>query len=1119
MNKKLIKVSNALLLTEFKHIFRVMKLTSLFGVLCVSSAFAINVNSQSLRVNIQANQKQAKEVIKQIEEQTDYLFVYNHDKVNLNNTVTIQANNETVAEVLNQMFAGTDIIYAMQGNNILLMQKDAVVQQSGKVVTGTIVDPSGMPVIGANVMVKGTTNGTITDMDGKFSLEVGKDAILVVSYVGYANQEISIGNQKTLSITLKEDSEALDELVVVGYGTMKKSDLTGAVTTIKSEDIQSRPVPSVASSIQGKMSGVMIQETSGDLAGRYTFSVRGTGSVTGSNDPLIVVDGVPLFNNDLSTVNTKDIVSVDVLKDASATAIYGSRAANGVVLVTTKRGSSGKPTVSFSMDVGMENIAKRYEVLTTEQQRQLFVVAFKNSNRNPSVYEDLSNPVWEIDTDWQDLGTRTGSRQNYTIGIQGGGTNNQYAISASYVKRIGTMKNSDLDGFFLRTNNDITIGKKLKIASSISASYQTQNKLNNDSWGSGAYQRLISSHSYLPAFDENGDFFGVATSADPYFGENSNPLIDQLSNINQIKTTRVLGNLKLDYNIIDGLTLSVNAGTDLGFVSGYKYFPVYQYGKYSRVEGSTTKSMEESLNWIVDATLQYVKKWNKHSINALIGVSAQQNILKNTSATGTGTVDNSLDQLSNQTNFSASSSSVTSSLASSFVRFNYNFAEKYLLTSTVRRDGSSKFGPNKRFGVFPSLSAAWRISEENFLKESNVLSNLKLRVGYGLTGNQNIADFAFVTRAYATPYIWGNNMVVGNSSDNMGNPDLQWESSQQVNIGLDASFFNNRLSFVLDIYDKQSKDLLIQSPIAMIAAVSQGPFVNIGSVQNRGVEFSANSVNIQSKKFSWTTNFNISFNKNKVLDIGTNALGEPLQIPGATIPLPADFANLTQAGQPVGAFYMLQFDGVWQSNEKDLAAKYNCVPGDPKYIDRNGDFEINAQDKDYVGSPLPTFFGGITNTFNYGPFSLNVMCTFAGGNKLYHAMRNLNARGVPWNQQLAEVADYWTEDNPSNTVPRPSQGGNTTNYVTKVSTRFLENGDYFRLKNLSLSYSLPPKFINRLGMSNAVVSISGSNLFTITKYTGLDPEASSLGSLLSGGIDYTPYPSTRLYSMSLQLTF
>lgn len=1073
---------------------------------------------RSQTINFSANNLTIKKAFAEIEAQTDMSVDYDESVINLHKKIDIPITGKSLGETMNILLEGSGCTFVIKDNHIVI---SAEIKEAKNLltVTGVITDEHGEPIIGVNVMEKGTTNGCISDINGHYSIEVQTNAVIQISYIGYITREIRVNNQKVINIQLSEDTQNLEEVVVVGYGTQRRKDLTGAVSSISAGEIQSRSVPSVAGSLQGKMSGVMIQETGGDLTGRFQFSVRGTGSVTGSNDPLLIVDGVPLFNNDLSTLNTKDVVSVDVLKDASASAIYGARASNGVVIITTKRGQSGKPVISFSMDLGFENIAKRYEVLTTDQQRRLFVEAFKNTNRNPEVYENINDPVWQIQTDWQDLGTRTGVRQNYNLSVQGGSENNKYAVSGSFSRRLGTMKNSDLNEFFLRANNDITVGEKLKIATSISGAYQHQNKLNNDVWGTGAYQRLISSHTYLPAYDENGDLFAVATTADPYFGENSNPLIDQLMNVNKENSARMIGNLKVDYSIMKDLTFTANLGADLGFINGYKYLPVYKIGRYTRTEGSTTNSSKETINWVTEATLQYSKRLEKHLFSALIGVSAQQHVLKNTNTTGTGTIDNSLDQLSNQTNFTATGTSVTSALASTFVRLNYGFRDRYLFTGTLRRDGSSKFGPDKRYGLFPSISGAWRVSEESFLKEADFLTNLKLRVGYGLTGNQNISDFAYVTRAGASPYVWGNSMVVGNSSVNMGNPKLQWESAQQFNIGVDASFIKDRLSVVIDYYDKKSKDLLIQTPIPYIAAVTENPYVNLGSVQNRGVEIGINSRNMISRKFSWSTNFNISFNRNKVLDIGKNALGEALVIPGDNIPLTSDYANMTKEGHPVGAFYMYQFDGIWQKNEAEEAAKFGSVPGDPKFVDRNNSKSLDTGDKDFVGSPLPTYYGGFTNTFSYGPFSLNIFFNFAGGNKIYHAMRNLNARGVPFNQQLAEVADFWTEDNPSNTIPRPSQGGNTTFLATRVSTKYLEDGKYLRLKNVSLSYELPKSFLTKLNVNNATVSVSGTNLITFAKYTGLDPEALSSQNLLTGGIDYTPYPSTRFYSFSLQLSF
>jgi TonB-linked SusC/RagA family outer membrane protein len=1107
----------------FKKSLEIMKIPFFFLFTVTFQLAATETDAQNARIEIKASDLTVKELITEIECQTDFLFLYRNNDFDVNRLIHINKKDGNISSLLDDAFSGTDISYEFRNRYIVLSKnilsaKTSSLQQNSRKISGTVTDENNEPVIGASVVEKGTTNGIITGIDGDFTLTIGSNSILRISYVGYVTQEILVKDLENIVVTLIEDSKALEEIVVIGYGTMQRKDLTGAVSSIAAADLKARPVPSVGASLQGKLSGVMIQETGGDLTGRFRFSIRGTGSVTGSNDPLIVVDGIPLFNSDLSTINHKDIVSVDILKDASATAIYGARASNGVVIITTERGKTGKPSITFSTDLGFENIAKRYEILTTEQQRLLFIEAFKNTNRNPAAYEDAANPVWQIQTDWQKLGIQTGVRQNYNLSINGGSENNKYAISASYRKRLGIMKNTDLDEFYLRANNDISIGKKLKFSTSLGGTYQNQHILENDKWGTGAYQCLVRTHTYLPAYDEKGDFFAVSSTADPYFGENSNPLINQLMPTNKQNTTRIMGSIKADYDIIEGLTLTANAGADIASINNYQYLPVYEIGRYTRTQGSTTNSNRHTLNWVTDLTLQYGRKWKDFSLTLLAGTSAQQYVLENFNATGAGTIDNYLDQLSNQTSFNATGTSVTSSLLSAFFRFNYGYKDRYLLTGTIRRDGSSKFGADRRYGVFPSVSAAWRMSEETFLKDSGSLNNLKLRMGYGVTGNQDIDNFAFLTRAGAAPYVWGNSLVVGNSPVNMGNSRLQWESAKQFNAGVDVSLFKDRVSFVLDYYDKRSEDLLIQIPVPYTASVTENPYVNLGSVRNSGIELSVTTRNLTGK-FNWTTDFNISFNKNEVLDIGRNAVGEPLKIPGENISLPNDFVNLTMAGKPVGAFYLYDFTGIWQKNEAKEAALFGAVPGDPKYADLNNSKTLDTEDKKFAGSPLPEYFGGFTNAFSYGPFSLSVFFNFAGGNKLYNAMRNLNARAVPFNQQLAEVADFWTEDRPSNTVPRPSQGGNTTFLTTRTSTRYLEDAAYLRLKNLSISYALPQAFLSRIKSSNAVISLNATNLITFTKYKGLDPEALSTSSLLSGGIDYTPYPSTRFYSLSIQLSF
>jgi TonB-linked SusC/RagA family outer membrane protein len=1084
-------------------------------------------------VTIRLTNLPLKEAIAQLQTRTQVRFVYS-SRIRLDERVTLVADNEKLASVLDRLLRPLHIDYRVINDQIALSRqkpKETVINMqpidplkqdpvADITIRGKVTDAetnSGLP--GVSVVVKGTSRGTTTDAAGNFQLAMpDPPTVLVFSFVGYSTQEINVGNESNIAVSLKATAGSLSEVVVVGYGTQKVTDITGSVVRVSEKTLQSRPVSNFQDALQGRTSGVQIQQTGGDLSGRYSINIRGIGSVTGSNNPLIVVDGIPLFSSDFSTINPKDIIAIDVLKDASATAIYGARASNGVLNITTRRGQAGKTEFTFSTSQGVENIFKRYDVLTTEQQRLLFIEAFKNTNRTASVYEDLSNPAWGINTDWQKLVTQTGMRQDYNLGISGGTEKSRFAISASYLNRKGIIRTSDLQSFFFRANNDITFSPKFRLATSLSGSRQSQSPVTNDTWGGGAYKGSISVHRYIEPFDANGNLKGITNTADPYFGENRNPLIDLYLPTRRATTSRLLGNMKADWDIIPGLTLSGNAGADLVFQNGFTYQPVYSIGIYTLDQGSTSVSSGQQINWVTDATMQYAKTFGKHDLKALAGVSAQTFTNKTSNVTGSGTVDNALDQLANQTNFTGSGSDLTSGLASVFGRLNYGYDSKYLVTATLRRDGSSKFGANKRYGIFPSASAAWRVSEEPFMKSQSWLSDLKLRAGYGLTGNQSIGDYAFITRAGADPYVFGNSVVVGNAPQNIGNPNLQWESAKQFDVGVDFGLWRNRLSFTIDYYTKKSENLLIRIPVPFTAGVVENPTVNIGSVQNQGLELAVSSRNFVGK-FTWTTDFNLTYNQNKVLDIGTNSVGAPLEIPGYIVELPGEPANLTRAGSAVGAFYMYQFAGIWQTADKDLAAQFGAVPGDPRYTDLNGNGKFDTGDKMFAGNPNPKFFGGLTNSFSYGPFSVSFFLMFSTGNQLYNSMRNLNARSVPFNQQLAEIADFWTPTNPSTTIPRPSQGGNTTYLATRVSSRFLENADFLRLKDVSVAYELPTTLTRSLKLSRARISLQAVNLLTLTKYQGLDPEASSRTDLLSGGIDNTPYPLSRMYSATLQIGF
>ncbi len=592
------------------------------------------------------------------------------------------------------------------------------------------------------MVIKGTTRGTTTNGNGEFGLEVPETAnTLIFSFVGYVTQEVAVGNQSRIAVQMKVDNKSLEEVVVVGYGTQKKSDLTGAVSSISESQIQSRPVTGFNDALQGRSSGVQVRQSGGDLSGKFSISIRGTGSVTGNNDPLIVVDGVPLFSSSFSTINPQDIASMDILKDASATAIYGARAANGVVLITTKQGKSGKATFNFNTDVGFEQITKRYDVMSTEEQRLLFVEGFKNANRDLSTYNDPTNPVWKTDTDWQDLGTRIGFRQNYNLGFSGGNDRNLYSGSVSYLNRKGVLINTDLQSWSLRLNVQSKVNDWITITSNLSGSYQKQNVQENDTWNATGYRALVYSHSYTVPYDEFGNLSATNTTAAPYFGSNNNPLIDLILPTRQNSTTRLLGNMKVDFQLTKALKLSANAGADLVNGGDYNYSPVYNIGIYSRPEGITTENLSKEINWVSDAYLTYDKNIEDHALNVVGGVSVQQFYNKDYSVTGRGTIDNALNQLSNQTSFIATGSTVVPGLASGFMRVNYGFKGKYLMTATVRRDGSSRFGPENKFGTFPSASLAWRVSEEDFMKGSTFFNDLKLRASLRVDGKSKHWEF------------------------------------------------------------------------------------------------------------------------------------------------------------------------------------------------------------------------------------------------------------------------------------------------------------------------------------------------------------------------------------------
>lgn len=1142
MNKKLIKVSNALLLTEFKHIFRVMKLTSLFGVLCVSSAFAVNVNSQSLRVNIHANQKQAKEVIKQIEEQTDYLFVYNHDKVNLNNTVTIQANNETVAEVLNQMFAGTDIIYAMQGNNILLMQKDAVVQQSGKVVTGTIVDPSGMPVIGANVMVKGTTNGTITDMDGKFSLEVEEGATLQISYIGYANQEIKVGNQKTLSIALKEDAEALDELVVVGYGTMKKRDLTGAISSVKGDDILTMTEPSVGKMLQGRAAGLQVSQNSAQPGGGLSFLIRGAGSVNASNAPLIVIDGFPITEfsepgggrydgggkSSLNSLNPSDIASIEVLKDASSTAIYGARASNGVILISTKKGSGEKVSVEYSGNIGIQQYTDSYDVLDASElmfqanraKKEIWMrdngIAPYGTNSEAEVSEtnpfipkytddQIKNPP--VNTDWLGAITRTGITTQHNVSVSKGGKSTKYLISGNYFNQKGIIKDSGVERFSGRINLDQKINDIISVGLISSAS--RVNNSNVPLGGSGNEWAGIvrSAIQYSPLVKIQEDDGTYPLNPEMSFMPNPVSLLE-ITDKSTVENVRAIGSISL--TPLEGLFVKFNAGIDRNIGFRTVYLPKSTlYGQNVGGEASINQSNRLDTNF--DLTATYNKSFNeKHSLTVMLGGSYQTfSYMWHNAGNKDFLIDDFLWynlQSGEAPKPSVSSGGGKDVTASYFGRLNYNLLDRYLFTLTFRADGASNFAENKKWGYFPSAAFAWKLINEPFMIHAqNFMSDLKLRISYGQTGNASIGSRALALYGAGNQILWGDAIKIGTYPSQLANPDLTWEKSSELNLGIDFGLYEQRLTGTVEYFNRVTSDLLSTQSLMSYLPVNSIN-ANIGATRSTGWEVSLTSHNIDLSDFNWMTTLTFS----RYVDRWKERSPEWR---------PTIYETTNDYIRPIFSYLS---DGLIQEGEV-VPHMPGALPGQIKIkdiggyelnddggyaTDENGRFinthqpdgKIDEADMVCLGTTSPGFTIGLNNTLRYKKFDLTVYFYGVFDRTMINPLISEYTENLQNIQNgknfIAEwVTDMWTHDNQDALYPSLFKNpyGSADYYREKAW--------FIRCQNISMGYNI-----------NNIIRVSANidNAFVITPYKGVDPETDTYAA---------SYPNARTYSIGLNLKF
>jgi TonB-linked SusC/RagA family outer membrane protein len=1010
-----------------------------------------------------------------------------------------------------------------------------VLHAQDRTVTGTVTtSEDGQPLSDVSVTVAGTKVGTTTDANGKFTIRVsGRNPQLEVGHVGYATRKVSVTGNGNVNIALAPDVRQLSEVVVVGYGVQKKSDLTGAISSIKGSDLTQLSTQRVDQALQGRAAGVMVLNTDGAPGGNTTIRVRGSNSINGGNNALIVIDG--LQGGNLNSINPNDIESIEILKDASATAIYGAQGANGVVLITTKSGKKGKPVISYNYSYGVSKLRKKLAVMNAADFARTVnaaVLTRNGSGANPvPIFSDADIQNYEKNggTDWQDVIYRTAPIQNHELSISGGTDNMKYLISGGYLNQQGILVNSEYQRFSLRANIKTDITKWANFGLSWAG---TKEAGNSPPFGSADISFLGNSVNVAPRwaptepiYDANGNY----SVHRPGYGapDTWNPLASALEPKVDNNTVTNLLNSYLEFKPFEGLSLRITGGANVMNINNRIYHNLKTYeGKQNGGLGIATAST--NVRYQNSNILTYDKTIKDHHLT-FTAVAEQQYTKYNYSSIRAShfLVDQTgVDNLGGANIVVPSSDAQERVLNSYLGRINYAFADKYLITASYRADGSSVFGKNNKWGYFPSGSVAWKASEENFIKNLNLFSTLKLRASWGITGNQAISPYqtlASISSGSNYPYNGGEGTDLGFYIANAPNPNLKWESTKQTDLGVDMSFYRGRLNITADYYSKVTTDLLMSRTLPGYTGFTS-IIDNVGSVRNRGVELEISGDPIVGT-FRWNTGFNISGNRNKVLDLGAvDMIGYRTTKGGYSVNNP--FMYLIK-GQSFGQIYGYGYEGTWKTSEEKEAAVYGQLPGDPKYTDLNGDGVINKKDLKVIGKAFPDFIFGWTNRLSYKNFDLTFLIQGTRGNDIFN-MGRIRMEN-PGEGTSARLLDRWTPENQNTDVPafieaKTREQAHLTNKVMvsgdQRSGRWVEDGSYIRLKNINLTYTLPRSLTDRWHLSTIRAFVSATNLITITKYTGYDPEVSSYNANDAQiGVDFSNYPQSKIFNAGLNVSF
>lgn len=1102
---------------RFKQIFRIMRISTFLLMVCVFCSYAGNAHSQNAKVSIHMNNVKLDKILNEIENQTDYLFIYNN-QVDINKITSVKVKNEAVAQVLDRILSGTGINYELEGTHIILTTeaiKDLHAQQQAKTVTGTVTDVSGEPIIGANIRIKGTTTGTITDIDGNFSIEAEPQSVIEVSYIGYLTQETVINNQKSIRFLLKEDTKTLDEVVVIGYGVQKKADLTGSVANINTEKLNTQSNANIGQALQGKIAGVDIVSQGGAPGSGTRIMVRGIGTLNNAS-PLYIVDG--MYMNSIDHINPNDIASIDVLKDASSAAIYGSRAANGVIIVTTKEGSNteGKPIIDLSVNLGISTASKFLDMLDAKGWAEVTTIA-RQAIGKPALdmATDLAN---KPDNDWQDIMFRPALMQNYNLAVKGGGKYSTYYTGLGYFNQDGIVKGTNYQRYNIQSKNDYKRGI-FSAGTNLIISFSHDKPLHQELRG-GMIGTILQSVPTLEKYDDTREGGYGGTYGDVVNIPHPLAIIDDNIMDRYNENVKIFANLYAQIELFKGLKYKLNLTPDFSFERYKNYLNKYDFGLATNSITQLTERQRRRRNILVENLLTFDRTFGEHKISALAGYTYQDSRFRHIQAYGEG-LPQGLEEIdAATTNRSNEGNSWRSVLTSILGRVFYSYQNKYLFTATIRRDGSSKFGKNNRYGYFPSFSLGWNVAEEKFMENVHWLDQLKLRGGYGVLGNQEIDNYQYSsTITTGINYPDGNGgLLQGAFPKNFANPDIKWEETAMTNVGIDFMAFNNRLSLTADYYVKNTKDILLTVPIPISSGGANDPIRNAGKIRNNGFEFNLGWMDQPNPDISYGINLIGSFNKNKVIAMGS----ESGSIKGGSTNQNITTSE-TKAGYPIGGYWLISTAGYFNSQEEvDAYAKDGkkiqpvAEPGDIKFVDANNDGVINDDDRVFQGSPFPDFTFALNGNMRYKNFDLSIGLQGVLGNKIYNATRQTLEDVTKGSNFLASCLDYWTPENKNASHPRLTWDDPNRN-TRAESDRYLENGSYLRLRSVQLGYTFPQTWFKG-AIQHARVYINAENLFTITSYSGYSPDVNADNANYRG-FDNFIYPTNRTFMLGLNVTF